>query len=373
MKVVEQLIEYFKDRGYLGLIDLLYLEARGFDCGLPVSLMEGSWNEDEERYKDIWEYDWHDELSDIEKELEEFGYEAAAIAEKLEADERSAKRRGHRSRSNVASSDKSVIVKRQRDENATILARKIAESMPKWEETLEAMVEVAGQLSPGATCREMPVVIRNTPVEKLTEVLTRCFKLRKPKFNKLWEGLIFEGELDTEEQEFDKKTLKELDTLMWLPFKTKSIAAQQIKFKWLLRHEEISWAYNLMRAQSKVLQACADIYRRQQAILMNALRSDFHPVALMTFTLLHNAEAFEQEKTVIDVSGRAIRANERYSRRRTPSSEGFQDAYKKAMDINPEVIRPFFLSYAFQSSELSDNHFNTFHELDLTCPVEWNL
>lgn len=363
MRVIEQLIEYFRDRGYFDLQELLYLEERGFECGLPKSRMKGIWNEDGGIYEVENDEYYYDEL------WWEDGSQTAAKVEKIEAEERGTKRRGRRSRSNVASRDKSVIVKRLRDENAARLSRKIAESMPKWEETLEAMVEVAELLSSGATYRDMPVVIRNTPVEKITEVLTHCFKLRQPKFNKLWEGLLFEGELDATEQNFDKKTLKELDTLMWLPFKTKSIAAQQLRFKWLLRHEEICWAYNLMRAQSNVLQACADIYRRRQAVLMNALRRDFHPVALMTFTLLHNAEAFEQD----NVLRQAIRADECYSRRRIPSSEGFQAAYKIAMEINPEVVRPFFLSYAYQSSELYDKHFNTYYELDLTCPVEWNL
>jgi len=88
----------------------------------------------------------------------------------------------------------------------------------------------------------------------------------------------------------------------------------------------------------------------------------------MTFTLLHNAEAYEREKDFIDPMGIFIRSGECFSWRPIPSPDGFKKAYIQAMEINPDAVRTLFLN-SVGKIFIDD----TYHDLDLTCPAKWKL
>jgi WD40 repeat protein len=171
----------------------------------------------------------------------------------------------------------------------------IAQSIPKWAPSLEALLRISGE----ATCERAAIAIRNAELSGLCDALRQGLKHRDPALDTLWIAIGFDR-------------YRELLTGAKGPIAAAYRAILQCdenvkgsKYAWLLKEPMVRWVYNLALAQRRLLLAIGLLYDGDPEVLGRTLSRDNHAVAYAVFVLLHNARRMPPEKIVTRIAARS--------------------------------------------------------------------
>jgi WD40 repeat protein len=168
----------------------------------------------------------------------------------------------------------------------------IAQSIPKWAPSLEALLRISGE----ATLDRAAIAIRSEELSGLCDALRQGLKHCNPDLDALWTSLGFDR-------------YREVLTGAKGPVAAAYRAILQCdesvrgsKYAWLLKEPMVRWVYNLALAQRRLLLASGLLYDGEPDVLARALARDNHAAAYAVYVLLHNARRMPSEKIVTRIA-----------------------------------------------------------------------
>lgn len=300
MKVIHELIDYFRSHGALTASQLAYLRCQGF-----------------------WPGDTEDDEQNPPADGGPDPTEAPDIAAEglaVHALERAAPPR--RPRSGIPAGAEPEIGD---------LCRRLAGSTARWAASLHGFVELARRLQPCASWEQAVVLLRGAAVETLTRALQ----------DGLDTGAITIGALAhaLDLQDYRAGVIQPLDhspaANAWRALLAAPDWRASGKHAWILRHPPVDRVFNLVQAKQAVLGALADLYRADGNRLARPLRGHSRTSLFWAFVILYNAEA--------DPEARRREACWYWSRYPGPRIDDalFPRAGLYAVRMRPQPVLPF--------------------------------
>lgn len=227
--------------------------------------------------------------------------------------------------------------------------------------SLTGLVAVARPLARQVNYREAPRLIRQADSRTLRDILRQALQHHQPPLAVLWEAMSFDGYRTAVAAETDHGPAVQAYRAILQGTPCSTLA----KYVWLLNNPEVNYAYCLAEAQRRLVSLCGQLYQEEPALLISALRRSHHPVAYLALLIVYNAQHRQAD------SGRP--EPRRYPRQPVPPYRDWQAAWSQAWLMAPAAVAVFFSDYFNRWRDDSYDERLTCDELKLRYPPNWDF
>jgi len=216
------------------------------------------------------------------------------------------------------------------------LCRDIALLSKGWEHSLRSFVEIANHISSATSWHRSALIIRNADPDQLGYALNAGLSNQTVSLKAL------SGSLDVQDYR---------DILFQGPRRTKAMGAYRAllrtydfsslgKYAWILKHEQVNDVFNLIQAKRAILNALHDMFANQQEKLIARLRGNATTTLFWAFVVLRSAKAEDPWIESRRKSARSIS----YLDKLWPPQTALQRAGLYALFMDPDAVLSFLTS-----------------------------
>ena len=330
MKVIHQLISYFRAHGALTDQQLEHLRSQGF---------------------------WQDELYETEYWPSEYDYDYDGHEGAHEVDERGNPLEVLRRRRSRGSAPSGRVLSRQ------TLCRRLVEVSTDWDASLIGLIQLANHWRACDSWRDAILAVRNAKPNELRDVVLHAMKKRILTIGMLSDSLDLQS-YRTVLPEIDRQG--EVFSAYQAALSTDDYSSLG-KYAWVLRYKEIGDIFNLIQAKRKILASLGAIHETNDGQLDTFLRRDHFSSLFWSFVILHNAQTPEHELTY---------ESEQVERKFLVNIPRFHVIGRSglyAMRMAPSDTLSFFVRYLDPSLVGMDDLINWSAPASWIVPAKWTL
>lgn len=253
MKVIGQLIAYFRSHGSLSDDQIEYLTRQGF-----IAASE----------------DGADDTI-----IEDESYAPAPIIQQVDEDDHKLESVTPRRRNRGGTIRKGPVLE------PAELTGWLDEQFPIWAPTLSGLEQVARQLKPCDGYYEATIVIRQASRDDLRQSLLAGLRSQALSLKAVWESLGF----DHCHEVLKKYSFRGPAVSAYRAILASTDLSQIAKHVWLLKDRSVSAVYNVLQSQRRIARALGEVFDEDPPLLSAAMRRESHPLAFWSMVLAYNA------------------------------------------------------------------------------------
>lgn len=337
MKVIGQLIAYFRSHGALSEDQIEYLTKQGFiaakDHGADDTILE----DEPTTSSPVFEHE-----QDDEHEFE------SGIP----------RRRGR------GAVRKGPVLEQEE------LTGWLDEQFPIWSPMLSGLQQVAQPLKPCDGHYEATTIIRKASRDDLQRAVMDGLRSQALSLKAVWESLSF----DHCHEVLKKYSYRGPAVSAYRAILASTDLSQIAKHVWLLKDQPVSAVYNILQSQRRIARAFGEVFDEDPPLLSAAMRRESHPLAYWSMLLAYNAVRGDDPHGSLAqreygplvwlgddlAAGNAVITMGEDGPRCGPDYDLWMRAWSLALLMKPDQVTPFF-SATVQSDAPTP----------LMCPAGW--